>query len=44
MNKLLLNVNKAKFMLVCSCKTRVQIQVDGVDVERVQESKFLVLE
>ena len=42
-NKLSLNLSKTKFMLFGNCNenTQVQLQVDGVDVERVYENKFL---
>ena len=42
-NKLSLNLNKTKFMLLGSKKanTQVQIKIENVDIERVYENKFL---
>ena len=42
-NKLPLNLSKTKFMLFGNCNknTQVQLQIDGVDIERVYENKFL---
>ncbi len=42
-NKLALNINQTNCMLFGNCKkcTQVQIQIDGVDIKRVNENKFL---
>ena len=42
-NKLSLNLSKTKFMLFSNHNknTQVQIQVNGVDIDRVYENKFL---
>ena len=42
-NKLSLNLSKTKFMLFGNCNknTQVHLQIDGVNVERVYENKFL---
>ncbi len=42
-NKLSLNMNKTKLMLFGNCEinTQVQIIIDGVNIERVYEIKFL---
>lgn len=41
--KLSLNLNKTKIILFgkCSSNTQIQIQFNGVDIERVSEIKFL---
>ncbi len=42
-NKLSLNLNKTRIMLFGNCRsnTQIQIRLDGVDIERVNEIKFL---
>ncbi len=42
-NKLSLNLNKTKIMLFGNCKThnQLQLQIYGVNIERVNENKFL---
>lgn len=42
-NKLSINLSKTKFILFSNCNknTQVQIQIDGVGIERVNENKFL---
>ena len=42
-NKLSLNLNKTKIMLfgTCGSNTQVQVQIDGVNSERVHVIKFL---
>ncbi len=42
-NKLSLNVSKTKFMLFgkCTVNTKVRIELDGVEIERVHENRFL---
>ena len=42
-NKLSLNLNKTKIMLFGNCKihNQIQVQIDGVNIERVNENKFL---
>nr|XP_049577520.1 centrosomal protein of 44 kDa isoform X1 [Syngnathus scovelli]XP_049577521.1 centrosomal protein of 44 kDa isoform X1 [Syngnathus scovelli] len=40
-NKLSLNVSKTKFMVFGKANIKIRIEIDGTEIERVQENKFL---